>query len=58
MQQLTLNIDNIELFDVITINGKPCTIHKTARRGGRILYAVALDEEGNIYRITNKLADN
>ena len=58
MQQLILNIDNINLFDVITINGKPCTIHKTATRGGRVLYAVAIDEEGNIYRITNKLVYN
>lgn len=58
MQRLTLNIDNIKLLDVITIKGKPCTIHKTARLGGRVLYAVAIDEDGNIYRITNKLVHN
>lgn len=58
MLQLNLNIDNIKLLDVITIKNKPCKVRKTARLGGRVLYAVALDNDGNIYRISNKLAYN
>ena len=58
MLQLNLNIDNIKLLDVITIKNKPCKVRKTARLGGKVLYAVAIDDNGNIYRITNKLVYN
>ncbi len=57
MLQLNLN-DNIKLLDVININGSPCIVRKTARRGGKILYIIAIDNNNNIYRITNKLAYN
>ena len=58
MLQLTSNIDNIKLLDVITIGNKPCVVRKTARLGGKILCVTAIDNDGKLYRITNKLAYN
>lgn len=58
MLQLTSNIDNIKLLDVITIDNKPLRVVKTARRGGKVLYFVAQDKEQQKYRFTNKLAYN
>lgn len=58
MLQLTSNIDNIKLLDVITIKGKPCTVRKTARLGGKVLCVTAIDNDGKLYRIINKLAYN
>ncbi len=52
MLQLKLNIDNISLLNVIKIKNKPCKVYKTARLGGKVLYAVAKNNN-DIYHITN-----
>lgn len=52
------NFDSLRLLSIIKVNGNPCQVVKMARRGGKVLWVIAKNNNNQLYRITNKLAYN
>lgn len=46
------NFDDLKLLSVIKINGNPCQVVKMARRGGKVLWVVAKNNNNQLYRIS------
>lgn len=54
MPNKVFNFDSLKLLSVIKINGNPCQVVKMARRGGRVLWVVAKNNNNQLYRIFKK----
>lgn len=58
MHKQPFNFDSLKLLSIIKVNGNPCQVVKMARRGGKVLWVIAKNNNNQLYRITNKLAYN
>lgn len=58
MPNKVFNFDSLKLLSVIKVNGNPCQVVKMARRGGRVLWVVAKNNNNQLYRIFKKLEIN
>lgn len=54
MPNKVFNFDSLKLLSVIKINSNPCQVVKMARRGGRVLWVVAKNNNNQLYRIFKK----